>query len=228
MDLDARGLWKAHPGAPVLSGLDLAVPSGERVAVLGPSGTGKTTLLRLLAGLDLPDAGEIRLGGELVTGAGVDVPPHRRGVALVFQFPALWPHMTVLDNVLFGSAAPDRARATALLDELALEGLGGRYPDQVSGGQAKRIALARALAAQRPLLLLDEPLTHVEPAMREMLLERVLAHAAADGATLVYVTHDPAEAAHAADRLLTLRDGRLVDAAAPTERPTSSPEVPPP
>jgi iron(III) transport system ATP-binding protein len=218
MELAITGLSKAYPGIRILDDLALAVAGGQRVAILGPSGAGKTTLLRLIAGLDLPDAGEIRLAGRLVTGPGVDLPPHRRGLAYAAQFPGLFPHMTVLDNVAFGvggDRAARRDRALALLAELELSGLAARYPDQLSGGQAKRSALARALAPARPLLLLDEPLTHVEPALRDTLLAVVRAHVAADGATLLYVTHEPHEAEQMAERRLTLADGRLVPVDAP-------------
>lgn len=224
MELHVAGLCKAYPAARILDDLSLSLYSGERVAILGPSGVGKTTLLRLIAGLDLPDAGEIRLAGQVVTGPGVDVPPHRRGLAYVAQFPGLFPHMTVLDNIAFGvpgERGQRRARAAALLQELDLTGLGQRYPDQLSGGQAKRAALARALAPARPLLLLDEPLTHVEPALRDSLLAVVLAHAAADGATLVYVTHEAAEAERMAPRRLVLAAGKLLPIAGTTaDRPT--------
>jgi iron(III) transport system ATP-binding protein len=213
MELHIEGLSKSYPAARILDDLALTVASGERVVILGPSGVGKTTLLRLIAGLDVPEAGEIRLAGQVVTGPGVDVPPHRRGLAYVAQFPGLFPHMTVLDNIAFGVAgerAARRARAAALLQELELTGLAERYPDQLSGGQAKRAALARALAPQRALLLLDEPLTHVEPALRDALLAVVRAHVAADSATLVYVSHDPAEATQMAPRCLVLTAGRLL------------------
>jgi ABC-type Fe3+/spermidine/putrescine transport system ATPase subunit len=213
MGIEVTGLTKSFGATPVLRSLDLAVPPGGRVAVLGDSGSGKTTLLRLVAGLEVPDAGEIRLGGEPVAGPGLDLPPHRRGVAFCFQFPALWPHMTVVDNVAFGvlgrSRAEARAAAAALLAPLGLAGLGRRYPDQLSGGQAKRVALARALAAGRARLLLDEPLTHVEPALRDELLAFLLDQARTQGATLVYVTHDPAEAEQAAELRWRMHAGRL-------------------
>jgi iron(III) transport system ATP-binding protein len=218
--LAAAGLAKAFGSVAVLREVSFSLESGERLAVLGPSGSGKTTLLRVLAGLEVPDAGEVRLDGQLATGAKSLLPPHRRGMGVVFQFPALWPHMTVRDNIAFGVTDVDRAsareRAEALLAQLELAGLGDRYPDEISGGQAKRVALARALAPARPILLLDEPVTHVEPALREHLLAVVRAHVEAHRVTLLYITHDEAEAARMAPRLARLEAGRLTPLSEPS------------
>jgi len=215
MGIRISDLSFAHGGRPVLAGLRLAMRAGERLAVLGPSGSGKTTLLRLIAGLERPAMGRIELGGVTVSTPSVVTPPHARGVSMAFQFPALWPHMTVLANATFGVAgvgkAEARERAEALLAEVGLAGFGGRYPHQLSGGEAKRVALVRALASQRAILLLDEPLVHVEPALRDALLGVIRAQVATTGATLLYVTHDAAEAASVVERCAWLVDGQLVD-----------------
>lgn len=213
MSVQTRGLAKRYGVQPVLTSIDLEVPAGTSVSVLGPSGSGKTTLLRLLAGLELPDAGTVTLGGREASGSGGAVAPHRRGIGFAFQRSALWPHMTVGANILFGVARLDRSarqeRLDALLAELELDGLAGRYPDELSGGQARRAALGRALAPEPPILLLDEPLTNLDEALRSRVLERVRDRVARTGATLVYVTHDEAEARRMAGRVLRLADGRL-------------------
>jgi iron(III) transport system ATP-binding protein len=222
--LELQGVAKAFGRVRVLDGIDLAMAAGERVAVLGVSGVGKTTLLRLVAGLDLPDAGQIVLDGEVVSRPRWGLAPHRRSVGYAFQRSALWPHMTVASNVAFGMhrlpAADRRARVADLLARLELDGLGDRYPDQLSGGQSRRVALARALAPEPALLLFDEPLTNLEGPLRERLLGEIADQAARTAATVLYVTHDRDEAERAAPRRLRLEAGRLVpDAAGDGMRP---------
>jgi iron(III) transport system ATP-binding protein len=213
-----RGLSKRFGLLQVLSGLDADVGDGATLAVLGPSGSGKTTLLRLVAGLELPDDGCIELGGRVVSRRGWALEPHRRSVGFAFQSSALWPHMTVARNVSFG--LDDRAngrraaRVGELLALLDLEGLADRYPDQLSGGQAKRVTLARALAPEPGCLLLDEPLASLEPALRERVLGVLRSELGRTGASAVYVTHDRAEAEALGSTVCALMDGRLQAAGA--------------
>jgi iron(III) transport system ATP-binding protein len=215
MTLRVQGLAKALGGWTILRGVDADWRAGEAVAVIGPSGSGKTTLLRLIAGLDEPDEGTIEIDGRAVSGPGWALEPQRRGMSMQFQRSALWPHMTVRQNVLFGVNGIGRDRAGevlgGLMADLELDGLVGRYPDQLSGGQARRVALARALAPGRAWLLMDEPLTNVEPDLRSRLTRVLRQHVERTGAGMVYVTHDEAEAVGVADRILRLGDGRLVE-----------------
>jgi len=219
---DASGLAlsgvAARPGgADVLSGVDLEVAGGTCTAVLGPSGAGKTTLLRVVAGLEPAATGTIRIGGRELT----DLPAHRRRVGVVFQEPRLFPHRTVRDNVAFGlevagvGAAQRRDRATELLDRVGLAGLGDRTVEGLSGGEQQRINLARALAIDPDVLLLDEPLSSVDPERRDGLLA-VIDEATA-GLTRVHVTHDRAEAAEVGDHIAVLLGGRIVQHASPRE-----------
>jgi molybdate transport system ATP-binding protein len=203
-------------------GLDvtLEVADGETVALLGPNGAGKSTVLAVAAGLLRPDAGRVRLGDRVLTsvgdGATVDVAPHRRGVALLAQDPLLFPHLTARENVAFGPRSlgtPRRdAREAAVrwLDEVGVGELADRRPAQLSGGQAQRVAVARALAAEPRLLLLDEPMAALDvavaPALRQV-LRRVLADR-----TAVVVTHDVLDALLLADRVVVLEAGRVVEA----------------
>jgi iron(III) transport system ATP-binding protein len=219
--LEVRGLQKRFGGHPVVRGLDLALASGEVVALLGPSGCGKTTALRMIAGLERPDSGEIRIGGQPVFGSGVDLPPEARGVGMVFQSYAVWPHRTVLDNVAFPLTlrkAPDaRALAEAALEQVQLGGLGGRFPAALSGGQQQRVALARALVARPRLLLFDEPLSNLDAHLRERMRHEIRVLARAAGLTSVYVTHDQAEAFAVSDRVAVVLEGRVAQLAPPEE-----------
>ncbi len=208
------GLNKAYGSNRVLCGVDLAVASGETVAVVGPSGCGKTTLLRLIAGLDGPDAGQVYLDNRLASRRDWILAPHRRGIGFLFQEPALWPHMTALQNVLFALRRWPRAeamgRARALLERMGIPDLAGRYPDQLSGGQARRIALARALAARPDVLLLDEPLTSLDAALKDELM--ALLRQESGQAAVVLVTHDRGEAESLAQALYVLEGVVLVRA----------------
>jgi iron(III) transport system ATP-binding protein len=218
-ELQVRGLWKSFGGAPVLRGLDLTVPERTLAAVLGPSGCGKTTLLRIVAGFETPDAGEIVIGGRAVAGPGVRIPPERRRVGVVPQEGALFPHLTVAGNVGFGLGGRKdrRERVAQLLELVGLGGYGSRMPHELSGGQQQRVALARALAPDPALVLLDEPFSALDTALRAAVREDVRAALRAAGATAVLVTHDQQEALSMADVVAVLRDGRVVQAAAPAE-----------
>jgi ABC-type Fe3+/spermidine/putrescine transport system ATPase subunit len=195
----------------------LEVAAGEAVVILGPSGCGKTTLLRLVAGLETPDAGEIWLAGVQLSGAGRGhVPPHKRGIGFVFQDLALWPHLTVqktLDFVLESSTTPPagwKARAHDVLTLVRIEQLSGRYPHELSGGEQQRVALARALVGKPRVLLLDEPLSSLDPELRDALRGELARLQRTVGVTTIYVTHDRDDVAVLADRVVEMRGGRIV------------------
>jgi iron(III) transport system ATP-binding protein len=189
----------------------LCVDRGEVVALLGPSGCGKTTLLRLVAGFERPDGGSVEVAGRTVSGPGTWVTPEERRVGMVFQDYALFPHLTVAENIGFG--VPRRARpgrVKELLDIVGLADLGRRYPHELSGGQQQRVALARALAPSPELVLLDEPWSNVDPHLRETLRAEVAEIFRPLGVTVVLVTHDREEAFSLADRIALMRDGAVV------------------
>lgn len=220
-DLQLDGLTKRYQaaGPAALHGLDLTVASGSLTALLGPSGSGKTTTMKLIAGLLAPDAGDIRLGDRSLLG----VPPEKRGVAMVFQNPLLFPHLTVAGNVGFGlrmrGLPPDRigASVTEMLDRVRLTGLGDRKPQQLSGGQQQRTALARALILRPEVLLLDEPLSSLDPSLRDEMRTLIRDLQRETGITTLVVTHDQAEAVTLADRIALLLEGRLAQEGPPED-----------
>lgn len=220
-DLTLRGLTKRFQttGPAALHGLDLTVASGSLTALLGASGAGKTTTMKLIAGLIAPDAGDIRLGDRSLLGLA----PERRGVAMVFQNPHLFPHLTVAGNVGFGlrmrGLAPDRigASVAGMLDRVRLTGLGDRRPHELSGGQQQRAALARALILRPEILLLDEPLSSLDPSLRDELRGLIRDLQRETGITTLVVTHDQAEAVALADRIALLQGGRLAQAGPPED-----------
>ena len=217
-ELVVHGVSKNFGSTAVLRHVDLTVPQGALAAVLGPSGCGKTTLLRLVAGFDTADAGEVMIGGRVVVGAGVALPPERRRVGMVPQEGALFPHLSVGANVGFGLPRGQRSRRVA--EMLELVGLGGyatRMPAELSGGQQQRVALARALAPNPALVLLDEPFSALDTGLRAALREDVRAALRATGATAVLVTHDQQEALSIADLVAVLRDGEVVQAGTPVD-----------
>jgi iron(III) transport system ATP-binding protein len=219
--LRVAGIRKAYGAVEVLHGIDLAVPAGSLTAVLGRSGCGKTTLLRLIAGFDRPDAGTITIDGHEVATAERAVPPEDRRIGYVTQDGNLFPHLTVAGNIAFG--LPRRARRASprvaeLLDLVGLgHGYGGRYPHELSGGQQQRVALARALAPGPGLVLLDEPFSALDAELRESTRRAVATALAASGTTTVLVTHDQAEALSLATDVAVMREGRIVQQARPTD-----------
>jgi len=205
------GITKRFGDVAAVRGADLEVAGGEIVALLGPSGCGKTTLLRTIAGFERPDSGLVELGGRRVSGDGAWVAPEGRGVGMVFQDYALFPHLTVAENVGFGLPRRERARRVpALLALVDLCGLGARYPHELSGGQQQRVALARALAPAPRVVLLDEPWSNVDPQLRAELRHEVASVLRPLRVTALLVTHDREEAFSLADRIALMRDGEIV------------------
>jgi multiple sugar transport system ATP-binding protein len=211
-------------GVRAVDGVSLLVAAGECLAVLGPSGCGKTTLLRLVAGLEEPTAGEVRVGGRVVSW----VRPEDRDVGLVPQVPAVYPHLTARENLGFGlrfrAVAKDEAqrRVNEVAAALGLTELLGRLPHQLSGGERQRVALGRALVRRPAVLLLDEPLAHLDVPRRAAVRDEVIRLRKHFGMTALWVTHDPAEAAAAGDRVAEMDAGKLLRVHPPGP-PTSSP-----
>jgi iron(III) transport system ATP-binding protein len=210
-----------EPGVLVLQDVSLQVEAGSMVCLLGASGCGKTTLLRLIAGFEEPDAGEIHLIKRLVSRPGFVVPPEQRHVGMVFQDYALFPHMTVGQNIQFGLVGwPAAWRRTRLVEMLQLVGMAGmerRYAHELSGGQQQRVALARALAPNPQLQLLDEPFSNLDVTMRQQLREEMRAILLRAGITSILVTHDQEEALSLADTLAIIERGRIVQCAVPDD-----------
>ncbi|HEX6356452.1 ABC transporter ATP-binding protein [Actinophytocola sp.] len=217
--LDVKGLVAGYGSEPVLCGVDLAVPEGGLLAVLGPSGCGKTTLLRVLAGFHPVRDGQVVLADRLLAGGSVHVPPERRGIGIVPQEGALFPHLTVAGNVGFGLPRHGRrnGRVDELLDLVGLSGYGARMPAQLSGGQQQRVALARALAPRPGVVLMDEPFSSLDASLRDELRVDVRAALRAFGATAVLVTHDQGEALGVADAVAVLRNGVVAQLGAPQQ-----------
>lgn len=209
-------LQKALGGRPVLRSVDINLAPGSRAALMGPSGAGKTTLLRLIAGLERPDGGELRFNNRVFASAHAWVPPWERGVGMVFQDLALWPHMTASEHLAFVLSSARRVdrkqraqRIQQLLEAVRLADLANRFPTQLSGGQQQRLAIARALAGEPDILLLDEAFNQLDTELEDQLWGWLLQHQEESGFMLLTVTHDRQRAAQVAECVLELRDGRL-------------------
>jgi len=226
-EIQLRNLSKTYRGSEgdhaAVSGVSLTIASGEFVTLLGPSGCGKTTTLRLIAGYLVPDAGEIRVADRVLSSPKDVVPPEARGMGMVFQNYAVWPHKTVFENVAFGlmlrnvSKSESRDRVDRVLDLVNLAGLGARYPSELSGGQQQRVALARSLVVEPAILLLDEPLSNLDAKLRERMRTELKALQRRTGITFIYLTHDQSEALALSDHIAVMHDGRLQQYGTPRE-----------
>ncbi len=221
--VELRGLTKRYGASAVVDGVTLAIPHGQLVCLLGPSGCGKTTTLRLVAGFLDPSEGEIAVGGRVVSAPGRALEPQQRNMSMIFQSYALWPHMTVFENVAYGlrlRRLPDaavRQKVLAMLQTARLDGLVERYPGDLSGGQQQRVALARALVVEPETLLLDEPLSNLDANLREEMRFEIRRLHDRYRYTTIYVTHDQAEAMTTADQIVVMNAGRIEQAGPPEE-----------
>ena len=210
-----RGLHKRYGDVPAVDGLDLDVKPGELVALLGPSGCGKTTTLRVVAGFLSPDSGEVWVGDRCLSSPATVIPPERRRMGMIFQSYALWPHMTVAQNVAYGlrfNGVPRTEREGKVAEMLRVVQLAGyeqRYPGELSGGQQQRVAVARALVVEPEILLLDEPLSNLDASLREEMRFEIRRLHETFGITTLYVTHDQSEAMVISDRVAVLDQGRV-------------------
>src|SRR5436305_4517742 len=229
-ELSVRDLVVQYGDVVAVDGVSFHVNEGELVSLLGPSGCGKTTTLRCIAGLETATDGEIRIGSTVVARGGREVPPEKRGVNMVFQSYAVWPHMTVFDNVAYGlrvtreSRADIGRRTTEALRLVGLAGFEQRYGTELSGGQQQRVAVARAVVTEPQLLLFDEPLSNLDAGLRERMRFELVQLQRRLGRTSIYVTHDQAEAMVMSDRIILMNRGRIVQESSPRElydRPAS-------
>ncbi|MFT3808507.1 MAG: ABC transporter ATP-binding protein [Micropepsaceae bacterium] len=215
------GAGKSYGSRRVADDISFEVEAGEIVCLLGASGSGKSTILRMIAGVERADGGTVRIGGVEVDSPGAFVPPEKRRVGLVFQDLALFPHLDATANAAFGlyraPRAEAQAQAAALLDLVGLKGQARAFPHQLSGGEQQRLAVARALAPRPQVMLLDEPFSGLDDRLRDTVRSEVLSALRAEHAATVFVTHDPDEALRSADRIVLLRAGRIVQIGTPDD-----------
>ncbi len=208
-------LTKSLGSVKAVDNISFNVSDNDSLVVFGPSGSGKTTLLRLISGLEVPDNGEIYIDDVLASKNDWILEPHKRNLGFVFQAPTLWPHMTVARNILFGlndlPKQEARNRLRKVLEQTSLTGLEHRYPHQISGGEARRVALARTLAPRPKYLLLDEPLTNLDRELRKELLSLVKSTVKNNKQSMIYVTHEIDEAELISEKVLFLKEGRIED-----------------
>ena len=216
--LETRHLVRTFGGRKVVDDVSLSIAAGQVTCLLGPSGCGKSTTLRMIAGVERADAGEVWLDGATVAGPGVHVPPEVRSVGLMFQDFALFPHLTVADNIGFGLRV-DRSekarRVGELLEKVHLPGFDRKHPHQLSGGEQQRVALARALAPRPRVMLMDEPFSGLDNRLRDGIRDRTLELLKEEGTAVLLVTHEPDEAMRMADEIALMRAGRIVQIGAP-------------
>ncbi len=210
-----HNLYKTFEDQPVVQNVSLSVPPGQILVLLGPSGCGKTTTLRLIAGFEQLDNGRIEIDNQLVADGSRHVPPEKRRVGIVFQDYAIFPHLSLAQNVGFGLKRGQSDRVEEMLNFVGLSGLGERMPHQLSGGQQQRVALARALAPQPVVLLLDEPFSNLDAALRVEMRQEVRRLLKASGTTAVFVTHDQEEALYMGDQVGVMHAGRLEQVGTP-------------
>ena len=221
--VQVRGLSKSHGNNRSLRGVSFEVPESSFCTLLGPSGCGKTTTLRLLAGLDRPDTGEVSIGGRLVNSNSVFTAPEHREVGFVFQAYALWPHMTVFDQVAYPLRVRRKPRQTIrnavskILEVVDLTAKVDRYPSELSGGEQQRVALARAMVFEPKVLLLDEPLSNLDAALRRQMRRQLMEVHRLTQVTTIYVTHDQEEAMALSDQVVVMANGSIVESGAPRD-----------
>ena len=235
--LQLRSICKIFPGTsnPAVEQVSLELQEGELLGLLGPSGCGKTTLLRIVAGFEKISQGQVQLAGKIVSDRNINIPPEKRNTGMVFQDYALFPHLTVAENIAFGLKGKKNSanggifqqgrlkqpeiqqRIATVLDLVGLSSLGKRYPHELSGGQQQRVALARAIAPQPALILLDEPLSNLDVQVRHRLRVEIRSILKAAGTTAIFVTHDREEALAISDKIAVMRDGKLEQIGTPEE-----------
>ncbi|AUH33293.1 ABC transporter ATP-binding protein [Paracoccus tegillarcae] len=216
--LEVQNLTRRFDGRSVVDDVSFSVLAGQVACLLGPSGCGKSTTLRIVAGVDMQDSGRISVDGNLVCDTVFRVPPERRAIGLMFQDFALFPHLSVAENVAFGlrgGAQANRDRVAELLDRVQMGNHIDSYPHQLSGGEQQRVALVRALAPRPRVLLMDEPFSGLDERLRDGIRDETLALLKEEGTAVLLVTHEPVEAMRMADQILLMRDGRIVQQGAP-------------
>jgi iron(III) transport system ATP-binding protein len=219
--LELQAVHKRYGTVAAVDGVDLAAPVGRRTAIVGPSGSGKTTLLRIIAGFERPDSGRLVLDGEVLSDSIHMMPAHRRNIGIVAQDGALFPHLSIADNIGFGLGRNEAGRARHIADLMEMVGLDAamtsRRPDELSGGQQQRVALARALARKPRLMLLDEPFSALDTGLRISTRRAVSDLLSAAGITTILVTHDQAEALSFADQVAVMHEGKLLQVGTPRD-----------
>lgn len=216
--LEVQGLRRAFDGVSVVEDVSFTIPAGQVSCLLGPSGCGKSTILRMIAGVDMQDAGRIFVDGQLICDTVFRVPAERRAIGLMFQDFALFPHLSVAENIAFGlsgDSASKRARVSELLEKVRLSRHANSYPHALSGGEQQRVALARALAPRPRILLMDEPFSGLDERLRDDIRDETLAILKEEGTAVLMVTHEPHEAMRMADEILLMRAGKIVQRGAP-------------